>query len=390
MRDLYILLQVVCLVPVVCGAAYQLLGLFAAYRFFARPSTDDAPDDDSWPPVTILRPVHGLDKNFAANMRSACLQDYPAYQVVFAVQRLDDPALPVLEEIAAEFGPDRVTLVAVDSEPVVNGKMQNLSNALSAARHDILLISDSDVHLRPDYLKAIVAPLRTSEAGFSCSLYRAGSAETWYEKLELLTLNADFTASILFAEITDASDFCLGSSVAFRRKDLEEIGGFEALADYLVEDYEMGRRFRKKGLKMALVPYFVDLVVDLEDPRQWWHHQVYWDQNTWAAQPVGFLFMVLTFAVPFALLFALLRLFDPIGMMVLAAVLAVRLGTAGVFAAHYLRDRATLRSLVYLPLRDLAGLLSWFTAIRKRTFIWRGHEFGLTREGRIVPRKVSP
>ena len=253
MSALWTLSQIVLLVPVFCGSLYCVLCMFAAEHFFKGRYRRFYLDPPHWPPVTILRPIYGLDKDLEASLRSACTQDYPVYQVVVSVQRLDDPALPILRRLADEFGEDRLTVVAVDSEPVVNGKVQNLQNALQAARHDVLVISDSDVRLQPDYLKAIVRPLQDPTVGYVCTPYRAVRAETWYEKLELLSLNADFMTSIVFAEVTGASDFCLGPSVAFRRSGLDLIGGFEALADYLVEDYEMGRRLIDRGYRMILV-----------------------------------------------------------------------------------------------------------------------------------------
>jgi len=155
-----------------------------------------------------------------------------------------------------------------------------------------------------------------------------------------------------------------------------------------VEDYELGRRILERGQRMVLLPYFVDLTVDLDSAKSWWRHQIYWDQNTRAARPVGFAASVLTRAVPFALLYAALRLFDPLGLLILLVAIAVRLGTAA-GNALLLRDRATLRALWLLPLRDLAGLLFWVLAMGKRTFVWRGYEFELARGGRIVPRRSS-
>jgi ceramide glucosyltransferase len=166
------------------------------------------------------------------------------------------------------------------------------------------------------------------------------------------------------------------------------VGGLASLADYLVEDYELGRRILARGQSMVLLPYFVDLTVDLDSAKSWWRHQIYWDQNTRAARPVGFAASGLMRTVPFALLYAALRLFDPLGLLVLLAAIAVRLGTAAGNALLF-RDRATLRALWLLPLRDFAGLLFWILAMGKRTFMWRGYEFELARGGRIVPRRSS-
>lgn len=369
------------------GSLYALLAAITSLLFRHRAPAKDPPAGLlRWPGVTILKPVYGLEKNLKENIRTACRQDYPEYQLVLSVQRPDDPALPVLREIEKEFGPGRVTVAVENRKAGCNGKINNLLGAYPHARHDVLVISDSDVRLQPDYLKAIVAPLADPQVGCACTLYRAACAEKWYEKLELLTLNADFMMNVVFAQITGISRFCLGASTAIRRSTLEQIGGLSALADYLVEDYEMGRRVWALGQKVAAVPYYVDTMVDLQDARGWWNHLVYWDQNTRAARPAGFFLTGLYRAVPFALFFAALRLFDPVGLSVLAGAVGVRLASAALALGVGLGDREGLRSLPLLPLRDLVAVVSWLQAFTKRTVIWRGAEFTLTRDGRLSAR----
>jgi ceramide glucosyltransferase len=387
--ELFLLLQWVFLVPVLGGSVYAVLCVVTAIWFRIRkiPPMAGFPE---WPPVTVLKPVHGLEKNQRENLRSTCTQDYPRFQVVFSVQEPGDPAIPLLREIQEEFGPERVTVVIENRRPGTNGKINNMAGGLPHAQHDILVISDSDVRLQPDYLKTIVAPLSESQNGCVCTLYKAACADTWYEKLELLSLNADFMPSVIFAHVTGASNFCLGASAALRRSTLEEIGGLEDLADYLVEDYEMGRRIWTAGNRIAVLPYLVDTMVDLKTPAQWWGHQVYWDQNTRAARPGAFFATVLIRSVPFALLYSALRLFDATGVAVLAAASGIRLASAAVVMGFGLRDREGLRNILFLIVRDLAALASWFLALTKRTTVWRGTEFILTRDGRLVARGTQP
>ena len=379
--DLLQAIQILLLIPVAGGSVFCLLCVWAAGRFMSAPR----PASTYLPPITVLKPVYGLDKGLEDNLLSLCRQDYPDYQIVIGVQRLDDPALPLLRRLEREFA-HRITLVVKPSEPVVNGKVQNLVNALAHARHDILIISDSDVRLAPDYLRTIVAPLADPDVGYVCTLYRSVAADRWFEKFELLSLNADFVPSIIFSAVTGAATFCLGASVAFRNSDLKAIGGMADLGDYLVEDHEMGRRLLALGKRMVLSPHIVEVLADYGSFSVWWHHQIYWDQNTWAANPVGFALTILTRAVPFALIFAALRGFDLTGLQVFGAALTIRLGTAAIIAGRYLHDREGLKALWLLPLRDVLALASWYIALTRRTFVWRGHRFGLTKSGRIVPR----
>ncbi len=373
----------ICLVPVLCGSMFSLLCLWAVLRFRRRRARTRVSD---WPPVSILKPLHGLEKNLRENLRSTCIQDYPDFEVIFSVQRPDDPALPLLEEMQGEFGPERVQVVIDEQRPGPNGKINNMVGALPHARHEILVISDSDVCLEPGYLKAIVAPLQDSRIGFVCTPYKAVQAQAWFEKMELLSLNADFMPSVVFAYETGISLFCLGASIALRRATLDTIGGLAPLADYLVEDYEMGRRIALLGRPGILIPPVVDTMVDLKTPSQWWKHQVYWDQNTRSARPVAFFCTWLIRAIPFALLYALLRVGDPVGVAVLGGTVAIRLATAGMIMGWGWRDREGLRALYLLPLRDIAGVVSLLLAFTRRTTFWRGTEFVLTRDGRLVAK----
>jgi ceramide glucosyltransferase len=382
--DLLDLLLWLCLLPTIGGTVYTVLVAAVVVRYMRRGRRHPPADSGFLPPVTILKPICGLEKDLKTRIRTACRQRYPAYQVVLPVQNADDPAIPLLREIEAEFGSERASVVVHDVSVGPNGKVNNLLGGLAAARHDIIVISDSDVELRPDYLASIVAPLADPRVGLVNTLFATRGAGRWYEKMELLSLNADFIPSVVFAEVTGAAGFCLGPSVAVRRSTLDAIGGFEALSQYLAEDYELGRRIWTRGLKVALVPYVVDVVLDLPDWRTWWRHQVYWDQNTRVANPLGYLATILTRSVPFALLYALLRLADPVGLAVLGAAVAARiLGVAAMMHFGF-RDREAIRSLPLLPLRDIAGLIVWALAFGQRTVVWRGVTFELRSDGRMM------
>ncbi len=378
------LLQWIFLIPVIGGSVYACLSVFAVLRFRSHPEAQPQSYSPEWPPVTVLKPVCGLEKKQKENFRSACLQDYPKFQIVFSVQDSHDPVVPLLKEIEEEFGPEKVSIAIQDRRTGPNGKVNNLLGGLAYARHDILVISDSDTRLEPDYLKAIVAPLADPHVGCVCTLYKATSADLWFERMELLTFNADFIPSVIFAHVTGSASFCLGSSMALRRSSLREMGGLETLSNYFVEDYEMGRRLRTSGKKIAIVRSFVEIVVDLKNSLHWWSHQVYWDQKTRSANPLGFFSTLLIRSIPSALFFAISRLGDAIGLAVLGVAIGLRLATAAVILRWGLGDHEGLKSLPLLPLRDLTAIASWFFAFTKRTVTWRGSKFTLTWDGRLV------
>jgi ceramide glucosyltransferase len=382
-------LAAACLVPVIGGTVYFVLSMLAVvwYRLRRRPAPG-APS--TWPGVTLIKPVCGLERDLENRLRTACLQDYPDYQVIMTVQNARDPSIPILRRLEAEFGPDRLTVVVHQVDVGPNGKVNNLLGALPLARHDIVIISDSDVTLRPDYLRAMLRPFEEPGVGGVTSLFRTVGARRWFERLELLTLNADFIPSVVFAEVTGASDFCLGPSIAVRRSALERIGGLESLVEYLAEDYEIGHRIGKAGLRMVLVPYTVDIVLDLADWRQWWAHQIYWDHNTRVARPAGYFATILIRAVPFALLFAVARFGDAVGLGVLAATVAVRLVTAWVTLRFGLEDREGVRALAWLPVRDVVALAVWVLAFGQRRTQWRGTTYVVRNDGRMVAVAPPP
>jgi ceramide glucosyltransferase len=337
------------------------------------------------PPVSLLKPVCGLEKNLAANLRTACLQDYPRYQVVYSVQRSDDPAIPVLRDLEREFGGERVTVVIAQVVVGLNGKINNLAGALPHARYELLVISDSDVRLRPDYLRTIVAPLADPAVGCVSTFFKASDAGPWYEQMEQLTINADHFAIAMLASVIKVVDFCFGASTALRKQTLARIGGLDALGDYLVEDNEMGQRIARSGQKLVVVPYVVDTMTDLSSPAQWWQKQTYWDQNTKAAIPAAFAATLFLRVIPLGLLFAALRGFDGLGLSVFAAVLVLRLTAAAAVLGVALRDYRGLRSLWLLPTKDVLSLFWFVRSFVKRTVVWRGVEMALTRDGRLLP-----
>lgn len=386
MPNLTQLLEIACLVSVLGGSLFSILTVWTVKKFFDKPKWTLKDSLDFKPPVTILKPVRGLEKNLKSQLISICKQDYPHYQVVYSVQDEKDSALGIINEIQAEIGSEIVSIVVSDVQAGANGKVNNLLGAIEKAKHEVIVISDSDTLLKPDYLKHIVAPLSNPDVGCVCTLFKLVQASYWFEKMELLTINADFIPSVIFANVTGASGACLGPSIAIKRKTLDELGGLKSLADYLVEDYELGRRVWTSGKKMVVLPYVIDAVVDLQNWQDWWTHQVYWDQNTYLARPKPFMATILIRAIPSALIFTILSLGNALSLKVLGMAIAIRLITA-FFIAQKLEDKEGLKSLYLLPLRDIVGVIFWLLAFTKQTVIWRGVKYKIIENGKMIPLK---
>ena len=345
---------------------------------------------ESWPSVSLLKPVCGLEKNLATNLRSACAQDYPDYQVVYSVQRSEDPALPLLLDLQREFGEQKVTVVRSSANIGVNGKINNLAGALPHARNEVLVISDSDVLLRADFLRRIVAPLAEPGVGAVSTFFRGQDAVSWYEQMEQLTLNTDHFAMAMLASATGLFDFCFGASTAISKNTLADIGGFEALGDFLAEDTEMGRRVVGIGKRVVNIPYVVDTTIDLNGPKHWWQKQTYWDQNTRVAVPGVFVASLLLRVIPLALVLAAFRGWDALGLWALTVAFVARLSAVVAVLGVALADSRGFRALWLVPVKDVLSLLWFARAFAKRRVIWRGVEMTLTSDGRLSALPLAP
>lgn len=375
------------LIPVFMASFFWLATVVCVTIFMKRGRTAPAPaglpSSSYLPFVSLLKPVCGLEKDLLDNLKTACRQDYPEYEVLFGVQRKDDPAVRILEEVVAACPRQNARIVVNESVIGHNGKVNNLYNTSLAAQGDVFVFSDSDVFLEPDYLRNIVAPLADEETGISCTLYRAQRPRNIFDALELLSYNADFLVSLLFTVVTGAAIACPGATMAVRREVLDTAGGLGSLGDYLVEDYELARRVVRKGYRIHFSPYTVKMSVGLESLSAWWAHQVGWDQKTKSANPSGFLFTFLIRGVPFALLYAATGAAH--GWAVFLSTVVLRLFTATTNAMH-LHDRDGIKFIWLLPLRDVLGLFVWLTSLVKRSTSWRGRTFVLEK-GRMREEK---
>jgi ceramide glucosyltransferase len=239
-------------VGTVASTGYCVLCLWAGFRF-ASHRKRVTPAANDLPPVSILKPLKGTDPEMYLSLRSHCVQDYPDYEIIFGISDPNDPALAIVEKLQREFPTRTINLVPCEQKLGAKGKVSSLAQMVHAANHDFLLVNDSDIRVGPDYLRTTMTELQEPYIGLVTCLYRGVPAHTIASRIESLGISTDFMAGVLAAwQLERGLQFGLGATLAFRRSDLEAIGGFEAFVDYLADDYELGRRIFERNRKIRL------------------------------------------------------------------------------------------------------------------------------------------
>ena len=365
-----------------CGVAYYLLCLWGAFRF-RRMRHQKLPDFA--PAVSILKPLRGTDPEIYQSFRSHCLQDYGEYEIIFGVSDPDDPAIPLVEQLQREFPQRRIVLIVCEQVRGTNLKVSNLMQMLPSARYDYLLVNDSDICVPSDYLRRVLAPFADAKVGLVTCLYRGQAAPTLGSKLEAVGISAEFHPGVLAArQLEGGIHFALGSTLAFSRLSLAAIGGFEPLVDYLADDYELGRRISEAGYRVELSPVVVDTHLPPYSFAHFFEHQLRWGRSTRDSRRWGYTGLVLTFAIPWALLAVLVGRGAAWSWILLATVLVSRFAVALAVGWWVLRDRQVFRDLWLVPLRDLIGLLIWIGSYTGHTVAWRGNQF-ILKDGKLTP-----
>lgn len=364
------------------GCGYYLLCLWSA-RDFLRSMRRDA-GSGFVPPVSILKPLKGTDPDIYESFRSHCLQDYPEYELIFGVSEDDDPAVALVRRLQAEFPERSIQLVVCPKVLGSNMKVSNLVQMLPHARYDHLIVNDSDIKVEPDYLQRVMAPFRDNKVGMVTCLYRGIAGSTLGSKLESIGISTDFSAGVLAARVLEGIHFALGSTLAFPRRALEAIGGFEPLVDYLADDFELGARVAAAGFEVRLSEVVVDHHLPDYSVRGFVLHQLRWARSTRDSRRWGYTGVVLTFGVPWALLALLLSWGERWAWIAFAVALLLRFAMAFTVGVRVLRDRQVLRFAWLLPLRDFAALLVWMGSYAGHTVSWRGDLFVL-EDGKLRP-----
>ncbi len=337
-----------------------------------------------FPPVSILKPLKGIDRENWESFRSHCEQDYPTFELIFGVSDPNDPAIELVRKLQAEYPGRRIELIVCQKILGANVKVSNLAQMLPAASHEIVLVNDSDIRVPRDYLRCVIPPLADSTVGLVTCLYRGIAANTLGSRLEALGIATDFVPGVLSARVLEGGlRFALGSTMVFRKADLAAIGGFEVLLDYLADDYELGRRITALGKRVELSDVTVDTFLPMYSFRQFLDHQMRWWRTIRDARRGGYVGLLFTFGLPWAIATVLAAKGAAWSWALFAVTVAARLAVGLGTAIAVLKDRQPLTSILLVAVHDLIAPLLWAAGLVGNRIYWRGDVFTL-RNGRLA------
>ena len=375
---------------------YLAMTLVATSRHLGRATLAQAAvraiPTSSLPPVTIFKPVHGMEDQLAANLESFLQQDYPDYEVTFGVRDADNPAAKIAEEVRARY-PNVPSRLIVSGPPTwPNAKVFALDKMLALSSRPYLIISDSDVRVAPDFLRNTIPPLLDPKVGLVTCMYRGIPASDFWSWLEALGLSVEMSSGVMVADMMEGMRFALGPAMAVRRDAIDAIGGIAAVADYYSDDFELGNRIWAKGYKVTLSHHIVRNVLTRRSPLRTFGDQLRWMKSTRYSRPAGHAGTSLTYAMPFGILgflaaAALGRWQLGVDLLALACVNRIiqSIGV-GCFVA---RDPRAIWLCWLYPLRDFFGFVAWALSYTSREFYWRGETYRFGKGGRIAPLERS-
>ena len=358
---------------------YCVLTVVAARKYLAVPP----PQPGQPVPISVLKPLHGVDEGLDDNLRSFFQQDYADYELLFAVHQADDSAVAVLERVRAEFSerpPSR--LIVTGEPPGPNAKAFSLARMVAEARAEILVMSDSDVRVTPRFLQRVAAEFQDPRVGVTTCPYRAVAGKSLWSQLEAVGMNTEFLGGVLVARMLEGMKFALGPTLAARRDVLERMGGFEYLKDFLAEDFVLGKRAAELGFEVLLSSCVVEHRIGSQPAGANLRHRLRWARSTRRSRPAGYWGQVFTNPLPLALL---LVACVPKAWPLLALALVFRAATAWAVAGWVLHDPLTRRRSWLVPVQDVLSFLVWITGFFGNTVQWRGRKLEVLRDGRFRP-----
>ena len=387
----YRILESVTTLMTVAGMGYFLAAWWAA-RSFRREQLAAQPRFT--PGVSILKSLRGLDPGMLDAFRSHCQQQYEGeYELLFGVASMDDPAVAAVQQLQREYPEIAIQLIECPQKLGTNGKVSTLVQLEPHAKHPFLLINDSDITVSAQYLQRIMAgfelPAKGVQVGMVTALYYGRAHETLGSRLEALGISTDFQAGVLLSKKLEGGlSYGLGSTLAVRREAVEKIGGLQVLVDELADDHLLGVKIFQAGYLVELSPEVVETSVAAYDWQGFVDHQLRWARTVRDARPGGYVGMIFTHGLTWAMINTLICGFSSASLTLLALSFILRVWLAMTVGAEILGDEQVHSRLWMLPLRDAIFFGIWLAGFAGNTVVWRGERF-LLRKGRLYPLETK-
>ncbi len=381
----YIFISIICLASV----GYLVFAIIAVELFNHKRKNNNEANEFS-PAVTILKPIYGLDPEMEENLRSFCQQDYPEYQIIFGLHDNDDPAIPVIKRIIKEFKNIDVSYIVDPRIYGCNHKVSNLINMYPKAKHDYLLIADSDMRVPENYLQKVMSPFADETVGAVTCLYSGSARGKLASKLNAMFINEWFLPSVLISRILSPIKYCLGATMIVRRKLLDNMGGFNCLSDYLADDYMLGKHVAEQGYKIHLSDFVVENIVEEPSVKELALHELRWARTLRTVEPAGFFFTFLTDTLVISCV-AAMEIYHYSGQMFLSLLPVLFVLTARVILhkriRHILNANAAGSSWL-IPLRDFLSFAIRVVSFAGNSVKWRNNSFSVDTAGLIHSDKL--
>jgi ceramide glucosyltransferase len=361
---------------------YYLIVIYSSWRYFRLPPS--APDGSFTPPVSILKPFRGQDPEAYENLASFCRLDYPEFEIVFCVDPEDDVIQSVLAQLATDFPERRIRVLYGSGRVATNDKVAKLVRLVDEAAHEVVVISDSDVRVRPDYLRHVTAPLRDPKVGAVTCLYVPIETTTFTDHLQSVGMMSDFYAGVLVDWQLEGMKFALGPTIATTRTRLNEFGGYAVLENGPADDLLVGRLIDKQGYEVVLPRYAIDTVCDYGSISELLHKRMRWIVVMRHMRPWGHLGLLLTQGLPWSLAAVAIHPTAAVALGYLGGYLLLRMAMMWMIGIHGLRQTYLWKQMPLLPVWDAVALVIWLISFSRNSIRWRGADYYI-RDGRLVP-----
>ena len=362
---------------------YYFLALYSSWRFF-RNTSRSKQNLDFTPPVSNLKPIRGLDAEAYENFASYCMQDYPDYELLFGIGDGDGPVLEVIERLKRDFPERRIRVVHVSGHTAPNDKVVKLARLVSEAQYEVLAINDSDVRVRPDYLRSVVAPLRDPKVGAVTCLYVSTHEHTFLQKLQSIGMICDFYPGILVARQLDGVKFAFGQTIVTTRKHLAGFGGYSAIENRPADDLLVGRLVAEQGFEVELLPYAVETVADFRSLREFFFKRLRWMTVMRHMRPWGHLGLIFTQGLAWSVAAVAVHPTARVALIYLGGYMCVRVAMTWLIGVWGMKQKGIWKKMMLVPLWDAWALLIWLLSFGRRSIRWRDIDYRI-REGMLVP-----